>query len=471
MMAARQTAIVGAGPAGLYCAIALARRGHDVTVVDRDAGPGPGGSWERKGVMQFHHPHGFRKQVCDALLAEMPDVFGALLAAGAERITVPELGNLILGLRCRRMTFERVLRAAAERQRGVTFRIGHADEVTAARGRVTGVSISGHHLGAGLVIDASGRAGRITGHLRSEPEGGNCGFSYVSRQYQRLPGAGPGPVNSPIGMVAHYPGYLAIVFPHELGTFSALILRASADHQLAALRTGPAFDAAARAIPALAAWTQPGRSRPASPVLPGGGLRNTYRGQLNQAGRVAIDGLIFVGDAVCTTNPAAGRGVATSLMQAEQLLGLIDEHGADFTSCSLAFDRWCTNNIKPWFTDHLYWDAQLLRRWSGEDIDLSQPLPSDLICAAAETVPELRKITGLYQAMMTLPASLRAAEPKARDAYASGWRPPVPDGPTHDELTNIIREASTPEPRIAATAALASAIQPSPANDYARLAR
>ena len=30
--------IVGAGPTGLYTAIALARRGHEVAVIDRDPG-------------------------------------------------------------------------------------------------------------------------------------------------------------------------------------------------------------------------------------------------------------------------------------------------------------------------------------------------------------------------------------------------------------------------------------------------
>ena len=55
--------IVGAGPTGLYTAIALARRGHQVTVIDRDTGPGGGQWWDRKGVMQFHHPHFFRQQV------------------------------------------------------------------------------------------------------------------------------------------------------------------------------------------------------------------------------------------------------------------------------------------------------------------------------------------------------------------------------------------------------------------------
>jgi len=58
-----------------------------------------------------------------------------------------------------------------------------------------------------------------------------------------------------------------------------------------ALRTRAAFEAAARAIPALAAWIHPEQARPITPVLPGGRLYNSYRGQLNDAGHVALDGL------------------------------------------------------------------------------------------------------------------------------------------------------------------------------------
>ena len=39
--------------------------------------------------------------------------------------------------------------------------------------------------------------------------------------------------------------------------------------------------------------------------------------------------------------------MTTSLQQARQLIGLLEEHGRDFTSCSIAFDHWCTGNIKP----------------------------------------------------------------------------------------------------------------------------
>ena len=76
------------------------------------------------------------------------------------------------------------------------------------------------------------------------------------------------------------------------------------------------------------------------------------------------------------------------LVQARQLIRLLEEHGRDFTSCSMAFEHWCARNIKPWFDDHVSWDADLIRRWSGQDVDLTRPLPSDLIMAAVQADPE-----------------------------------------------------------------------------------
>src|SRR3954452_22423506 len=106
-------ATAAAGPPGLCSAIALARRGHPVTIVDRDPGPAADGRWPRKGVLQFHHPHGLRRHILDALDAELPDVREALLAAGAELAWLPAEGprpKMLTGMNCRRMTFERVLR-------------------------------------------------------------------------------------------------------------------------------------------------------------------------------------------------------------------------------------------------------------------------------------------------------------------------------------------------------------------------
>jgi 2-polyprenyl-6-methoxyphenol hydroxylase-like FAD-dependent oxidoreductase len=194
-----RSVIVGAGPTGLYTAIALARRGHQVTVIDRDPGPGRGQWRDRKGVMQFHHPHHFRQQVADALLAEMPEVWRGLLAAGAVSATLPGQPGVPAGLHCRRVTFERVLRSAARAEPGVRLRTGHVDEVSRERGRATGVKVGGRQVDADLVIDAGGRAGRLTRALRGPAEGGDCGIAYVSRQYKMLPGAADGPVNARSG--------------------------------------------------------------------------------------------------------------------------------------------------------------------------------------------------------------------------------------------------------------------------------
>ena len=58
-----QVVVAGAGMVGSAAAMLLARDGHQVTVVDRDGGPGPEGvegawgGWKRQAVSQFHSPH------------------------------------------------------------------------------------------------------------------------------------------------------------------------------------------------------------------------------------------------------------------------------------------------------------------------------------------------------------------------------------------------------------------------------
>jgi hypothetical protein len=106
--------------------------------------------------------------------------------------------------------------------------------------------------------------------------------------------------------------------------------------------------------------------------------------------------------------------------------------------------RRCTHRIKPWFDDHVYWDTDLIRRWSGHDVDFTRPLPSDLIVAAVQADPELITAVGLYQAMLTLPGRLDAVQARAKEIYASGWRPPIPPGPSRQELAALVTAAATP---------------------------
>ena len=389
--------IIGAGPTGLYLGIALARRGHHVDIVDRDPGPSRDGTWARKGVMQFHHAHGFRPQVTDALTAEMPDAHERWLAAGAEPVDMdhPTAGHVQVGTRSRRLIFERALRETALAQPGLDLRVGHVDAVTVTEGRARGLIVDGTSLAHDMVIDASGRSGRVTQPLgERRGVGGSCGIAYVDRMYQLRDGAEPGPLTNPMAWQADYNGYGVFAFLHDRGIFSVVIIRPSADRQLHQLREEAAFDAACEAIPGLAAWTDPARAYPLTPVLPGGNLLNHYRGQTGPDGNLVLPGLLFVGDSVCTTTPTFGRGMATSLGQARELLRLLDNDGFDPIGIGYAFDAWCDQEIRPWVEDHIRIDDAQRRRWLGEDIDPSKRLPADLIMKAAAVDPTIQTRPG-----------------------------------------------------------------------------
>ena len=434
--------IVGSGPTGLMLGAALARRGHQVTSVDRDPGP-TGAGWNRRGVMQFEHAHGFRPQVPMALRAEWPEAFASWVSLGARPVEVPnpaESGQ-VLGMLSRRSTFERALRHAAETRPGLTLRTGHVDGLVLDRGRVVGARVDGTLVEADLVVDASGRAGRLgrsNAPVRGAELDGDCGLAYVDRTYRLRPGAEPGPMVNPMAYIADLEGYQCLVFLHEAGHFSVVLVRPTADAALKELRFEAAFEGACRAIPALAEWTDPARAHPTSAVLVGGALRNVYRRQAGTAGLVAV------GDSVATTTPTRGRGIAMACLQVTALIALLDE-GADPATVNEPFGAWCDHAIEPWVADHIAIDGGMVRRWKGEDLDLSIPLTSDLIAAAVEADPRIGQHAGGYFAMTALPETLRPAEPLARAVYHSGWRPAYAPGPTRDELVDVIQAARSAE--------------------------
>lgn len=439
-----RVAVIGAGPTGLFVGVGLARRGHRVTLVDRDPGPGPDGTWPRKGVMQFEHAHSFRRQVDEALRAEVPQAHDRWLAAGAEPVEteIPGFGRVVAGTRSRRVTFERALRDAAEQQPGLTFLVGHVEGVEVRNARAAGLRVDGAVLSADLVVDASGRSGRATRGLGPRNGvGGPCSIVYTDRLYQLRPGADPGPLSSPIAWQGDFAGFMVLVFVHEQGMFSALIIRNKDDAELHVLREEKAFEAACRAIPGLAEWTHPERSRPLSRVLPGGNLMNYYGSQVGLDGRLLLPGLVFAGDAVCTTTPNFGRGITTSLTQVRELLRLVDEHGADAVALGESFDAWCEANMRPWAEDHMLMDDAASRRWRGEDVDLGSRLPSDLVLAAGKVDPRIQEAVTSYLTMTEGPGCLDRVEPLAREVFARGWRPTPTPGPTREELADVVRGA------------------------------
>ena len=433
--------VIGAGPTGLVLGMGLARRGHDVTLVDRDPGPAADGSWARRGVMQFHHAHAFRSQVSDVLQAEAPAAHDAWLELGAEPVMAPEGGPLV-GVRSRRETFERAVRQAAQLHAGVTLRQGHVDEVIVRNGRAVGLLVDGRRLDADLVVDASGRAGRVTDRLgEREQLGGSCGVAYVDRVYRRRPGAELGPMTSPLSFVGKHDGYLVLVFPHDQGYFSVIVIRASKDKELARLRENAVFDRACATVPSLSAWTDPELAEAVTSVLPGGNLLNVYRSQRRPDGQPVLPGLVFAGDSVCTTTPNFGRGVATSLLQVAELLRLLDEHGdghAGVDGAATVYADWCDTGMRSWVVDHVEIDGAMARRWAGHDIDLDARIPSDLVMDAASQDPVIAEALPRFASMQAGPETLDPVRERARAVYAGGWRPPYGAGPTRDELVEVL---------------------------------
>jgi 2-polyprenyl-6-methoxyphenol hydroxylase-like FAD-dependent oxidoreductase len=420
----------------VYTAIALARRGHDVSLIDRDPGPPHSGEWKRAGVMQFQHAHGWRPQVLTALRAEMPDVVDALFAAGARRMSPPGLAE-IEAMACRRSVVERTLRWCAAREPGLDWRTGHVDDITIVDGVATGLLVDGDHVPADLVVVATGRASHLGDALRGPVEGGPCGFSYVSRMYRARAGH-PG-YDRLFPSSETGPGYVSLVMGQDAGTHSVVIAYPSHVDEFAALRTNTGQETAARLIPNLAPWTDPARFEPISDALVGGHLTNTYRFQGPTLGLPPARGLFFLGDAVLTTNPAWGRNLALLLPHAQQLLTSLDDPRHDLDDAALALDTWAEQHLRPWFLDHVHFDRTLLARFAGEDIDLGDRIPSDVIVAAAEVDESIKPLAGMYAGMVAGPDVLDAAQAPVRALLAEGWRPEAP-GPTGPELAAALPE-------------------------------
>ena len=409
-----RVAVVGAGPVGLVLAHALAGRGWDVSLVDPDPGPPAEGTWRRQGVMQFFHPHFFRHHVPQALQRHAPATWDAVVAAGGVVNPPPDgLPPQAATLSCRRETFEAALRASLDPF--VSLVLGRASDVLPGEG----VVVDGQLVPADLVLVAAGRTSTLGDQWRPPVEGGPCGQSYVSRMYAARPGVEPLTSWRPLGET--YDGYLAIAFPQDAGTLSALVVRHAVDKGWEPLWREDGWDKAAAQIPALAPWTDPARFVPTTPVMRGGTLTNTYRGQ----GSVP-PGVVFVGDTVCTTNPSAGRGVTLGLWQASALLDLL----AEGSEVSAAFDAWCEREVRPWFDDHVRNDAYEIMG----DLDVKAPLPSGVVIAAAAEDPSLLPSAAGYLGMMAPPSVLSELEPLVRERLRAGWRPAYAEGPSRDAL-------------------------------------
>ncbi len=366
--------IMGGGPSGLLAAILLGRRGHRVTVIERDEAPpftGPEAvfrRWARRGLPQARQPHLFLGRAVRVLRQEAPDILDDLLVAGALRVPV-DLGDGPgdAALCSRRLTFEAVLWRAAWRQPGVTVRNASAvaDYILTGSGirRVRGVRLEdGEALHADLVVDASGRRSPtprlLARHgLRPPVEvAQECGLLYISRYYRLKPGADFPSTDVPV--LVNLGWATAMAFPADRRTFCLLAIVAGIDPLRREFATNAGFARFHASIPSVASWLRAGR--PIADMHTMARVDNRYRRLVDGSGPVA-GGLLLLGDAAMHTNPTAGRGVSLAFAHVQHLVSAV-AGAASAAELTMGFDAWTDSNIGAWYQLQAGADASLLRR-------------------------------------------------------------------------------------------------------------
>jgi 2-polyprenyl-6-methoxyphenol hydroxylase-like FAD-dependent oxidoreductase len=446
--------ILGGGLTGLLAGLLLGRRGHAVTVVERDEAPPSDGPeavfehWARRGLPQARQPHMFLGRSVRVLRDEAPDVLDDLLAAGVLALPV-DLGDgpgdaVICS---RRLPYEAVLRRAAGVQPGVTIRAGAGvnDLVFDRhdRSRVRGTQLdNGVELSSDLVVDATGRRSPtpriLAGHgFRPLPEvAQDCGLLYVSRHYRLRRGADYPDVDVPI--MANLGWAAAMAFPGDRETFCLLAVVASIDPLRKDLASDEGFARFHRAIPLTSTWLEAGE--PISEIRTMARVENRYRRLVDESGPIAT-GMLVVGDAAMHTNPTAGRGVSLAFAHVQRLASTIDGAGSP-AELAVAFDAWTDANIAAWYQLQAGADASISRRMHaavrGETLpppDRTEQIRQVLIEASKQPGPEaqrlrrLRNVIELPADVLADPAVLAAADDfLARRPERNGQLP----GPTRE---------------------------------------
>lgn len=389
--------VIGSGITGLAATRVLSDRGARVTLLERDAEPDAAdphaafASWKRKGAPQVRHSHAFLGRLRSLLRDKYPDLYQALLDAGAAQLdmlerpplTLPKLtrepGDAdLVALGCRRTTFEWVVRRNVLARDGVRL-IGGAQVrgLVGSPAAITGVTyeLDGgeQHIDADLVIDASGRHSKAPewlaalGVTRLPETLEQSGVVYYTRFYRFRPGA-EAPPQSRHPAAADYTWIKYAIFPADDRTFSITFAVPLAVPRLKVLSRVAAFEAMTRSLPALVPWVDPTVSEPIGdpehPVQAMGGLINRVR-RFVVDGEPVARGFFALGDAAYCTNPLYGRGCAQAFLHAD-LLGLaLDAHPGDLAAAARALDVRARAEIEPFYKASVLADRDAVRKAEG----------------------------------------------------------------------------------------------------------